>query len=54
MTISAYADLYSTVFDMLIGPMFFVGLAATVVGCVVGAFLGKLLLKKHFQKAGIV
>ena len=49
-----YADLYSTVFDMLIGPMFFVGLAATVVGCVVGAFLGKLLLKKHFQKAGIV
>lgn len=48
------ADLYSTVFDMLIGPMFFVGLAATVVGCVVGAFLGKLLLKKHFQKAGIV
>ena len=52
--VSAYADLYSTVFDMLIGPMFFVGLAATVVGCIVGAFLGKLLLKKHFQKAGIV
>ena len=42
--VSAYADLYSTVFDMLIGPMFFVGLAATVVGCIVGAFLGKLLL----------
>ena len=52
--VSAYADLYSTVFDMLIGPMFFVGLAATVVGCIVGAFLGKLLLKKHFDKAGIV
>lgn len=52
--VSAYADLYSTVFDMLTGPMFFVGLATTVVGCVVGAFLGKLLLKKHFQKAGIV
>lgn len=52
--VSAYADLYSTVFDMLIGPMFFVGLAATVVGCIVGAFLGKLLLKKHFEKAGIV
>lgn len=52
--VSAYADLYSTVFDMLIGPMFFVGLAATVVGCIVGAFLGKLLLKKHFAKAGIV
>lgn len=52
--VSAYADLYSTVFDMVIGPMFFVGLAATVVGCIVGAFLGKLLLKKHFAKAGIV
>lgn len=52
--VSAYADLYSTVFDMLIGPMLFVGLAATVVGCIVGAFLGKLLLKKHFEKAGIV
>ena len=52
--VSAYADLYSTVFDMLIGPMFFVGLAATVVGRIVGAFLGKLLLKKHFEKAGIV
>ena len=52
--VSAYADLYSTVFDMIIGPMFFVGLAATVVGCIVGAFLGKLLLKKHFEKAGIV
>ena len=52
--VSAYADLYSTVCDMLIGPMFFVGLAATVVGCIVGAFLGKLLLKKHFEKAGIV
>lgn len=52
--VSAYADLYSIVFDMLIGPMFFVGLAATVVGCIVGAFLGKLLLKKHFEKAGIV
>lgn len=52
--VSAYADLYSTVFDMLIGPMFFVGLAATVVGCIVGAFLGKLLLKKRFEKAGIV
>ena len=37
--VSAYAVLYSTVFDMLIGPMSFVGLAATVVGCVVGAFL---------------
>ncbi len=50
----AYEHLYSSVFDIIIGPMFFVGLAATVVGCTVGAFLGKLLLRKHFLKAGIV
>lgn len=50
----AYAELYSNVFNLIIGPMFFVGLAATIVGCLVGGFLGKLLLKKHFTKAGIV
>lgn len=49
-----YAALYSGVFDLIVGPMFLVGLAATVAGCIVGAFLGRLLLKKHFLKAGIV
>lgn len=52
--VPAYAELYSAVFELVVGPMFFVGLAATVIGCIVGAYLGKLLLKKHFQKAGIV
>lgn len=52
--IPAYAELYSGVYELLVGPMFFVGLAATVVGCIAGGFIGKLLLKKHFQKAGIV
>lgn len=53
-SVSAYAELYSTVFDMIVGPFFFVGLAATIIGCIIGAFLGKALLKKHFQKAGII
>ena len=52
--VPAYADLYGAVFNLVIGPMFFVGLAATIVGCVIGAFLGKVLRKKHFLKAGIV
>ncbi len=49
-----YEALYSGVFDLVVGPMFFIGLFATVAGCVAGAFLGRLLLKKHFLKAGIV
>ena len=53
-SVSSYAELYSTVFDMIVGPFFFVGLAATIIGCIIGAFLGKALLKKHFQKAGII
>ena len=53
-SVSSYAELYSTVFDMIVGPFFFVGLAATIIRCIIGAFLGKALLKKHFQKAGII
>lgn len=49
-----YEALYSGVFDLVVGPMFFAGLIATVAGCIAGAFLGKLLLKRHFLKAGIV
>lgn len=52
--IPAYAELYSGVYELLVGPMFFVGLAATVAGCIAGGFIGRFLLKKHFQKAGIV
>ncbi len=49
-----YETLYSGVFDLVVGPMFFAGLFATVAGCIAGALLGKFLLKKHFHKAGIV
>lgn len=52
--VPAYADLYAAVFDLVVGPMFFAGLLATILGCTIGAFIGKMLLKKHFVKAGIV
>ena len=52
--IPAYAELYSGVYELLVVPMFFVGLAATVACCIAGGFIGRFLLKKHFQKAGIV
>ncbi len=50
----SYVEMYTAVRDFAAGPMFFVGLAAVVAGCILGAFIGKLLLKKHFIKAGIV
>ncbi len=36
------------------GPFFSLVLAATVVGGILGALLGRKTLKKHFEKAGIV
>ncbi len=36
------------------GPFFFLVLTATIIGSVLGAFLGRRVLKKHFVKAGIV
>jgi energy-coupling factor transport system substrate-specific component len=55
-TIPAFAfDLYSQVYEILIsGPFFILSLLATIGGCIAGAYLGKVLLKKHFEKAGIV
>lgn len=53
-SLPSYEELYGATLDLIVGPLFFVGLAATVVGCIIGSFIGKLLLKKHFQKAGIV
>lgn len=50
----AYYDFYSSVFDVIAGPFFFVALVVTIVACVIGAFLGKALLKKHFERAGVV
>ena len=49
----AYAELYAKVYDLITGYMFFVGLGATIICAIIGAFIGKLILKKHFEKSGI-
>ncbi len=56
--ISAYppetAAYYEGLAALLGGGLFWLILLATAVGAVIGAFLGKSVLKKHFVKAGIV
>lgn len=56
--ISAYppetAAYYEGLAQLLGGGMFWIVIAATAIGAVIGAFLGKAVLKKHFVKAGIV
>lgn len=49
-----YAAFYAEVFNAIAGPLFLVALAVTIAGSVAGSFLGKALLKKHFERAGIV
>ena len=50
----SYVGLYEGVVVLVAGPMFFVGLIVTIIGSVAGAYIGKFLLKKHFEKAGLV
>lgn len=56
--ISAYppetAAYYEGLAGLLGGGMFWLVILTTVVGAVIGAFLGKSVLNKHFVKAGIV
>ena len=40
--------------DFINGSGFFIGLIATIIAGVLGALLGKRVLRKHFEKAGIV
>lgn len=49
-----YLELFIPIKEAVQGPLFFVGLVATVAGCLLGAFIGSRLLKKHFEKAGII
>lgn len=52
--IPAYAELYTQVYDILTVYMFIGGLLASIICAVLGALLGKVVLKKHFEKSGIV
>ncbi len=53
-TFVGYEEIYMGMADMIMGPMLIVYLVATIVGCIVGLFIGKAVMKKHFIKAGIV
>lgn len=51
---TSYGQEYiNSVMSLTPGWMFFVLLAATFVCGIIGGFLGKALLKKHFERAGI-
>lgn len=50
----AFRPYYESVYQTLAGPMFLLVIAATIAGAVIGAYIGKALLKKNFEKAGIV
>ena len=50
----SYIELYTGIKAALGGPFFYIAVVVTVLGCVTGSFIGKALLKKHFEKAGIV
>lgn len=49
-----YLELFIPIKEAVEGPLFFIGLAATILGCLIGAFIGKKLLKKHFERAGVI
>ncbi|MDR1206344.1 MAG: MptD family putative ECF transporter S component [Peptococcaceae bacterium] len=42
------------ILDVIHGPMIIAAFAGALVCSVIGAFIGKALLKKHFEKAGIL
>ena len=46
-------DFFLSVFDIVAGPLFFVCLGVTALGGVLGSLLGRAVLKKHFERAGI-
>lgn len=52
--LSAYAELYTGVYELACSCMFFVALFTTIVSGIIGGLIGSKVLKKHFEKAGIV
>lgn len=48
------AAYFEEAYNALFGPVGIGVLAAVIVASVLGAFLGRAILKKHFEKAGIV
>ena len=52
-SVPTMAEFYGSVFDIVAGPLFFVCLGVTALGGVLGSLLGRAVLKKHFERAGI-
>ncbi|MPW26477.1 MptD family putative ECF transporter S component [Alkalibaculum sp. M08DMB] len=48
------ASYVESLLDLANGPIFYVALAVTIICAFLGALLGRKLLKKHFEKAGMV
>lgn len=40
--------------DFITGPLFFIALTATIIGALVGTLFGRKMLKKHFEKVGVM
>ena len=49
-----HLDQVQSVVDFINGSGFYIGLITTIIAGVLGALLGKRVLRKHFEKAGIV
>lgn len=49
-----YQDLYMGVNEIMSGPLLIAGIVSVIICTYLGAQIGKKLLKKHFEKAGIV
>ncbi|MDR1065023.1 MAG: MptD family putative ECF transporter S component [Oscillospiraceae bacterium] len=47
-------EIIQQILDIIRGPMIIAVFAGAVACSVVGAFIGKALLKKHFEKAGVL
>ena len=52
-SVPTMAEFYGSLFDIVAGPLFFVCLGVTALGGVLGSLLGRAVLKKHFERAGI-
>lgn len=50
----SYVEMYAGIIEALMGPLFLIAIVVTAICCIIGIFIGKALLKKHFEKAGIV
>ncbi len=49
-----YSELFGSIGQVITPQLELLGILALLVGCLIGLLIGKKILKKHFEKAGIV